>query len=544
MFDNSRENFRFIKPYWRKGVVPILFLLISTIASFIYPLFPKWAIDNVVIKGKYDQLIVLSGFLLLLIIIQWIFAYLNEVTFFKFQKSSILSIQEKLLRKVFYYPLDFFDKNHSGYLVGRIRGDVSGLSYIFSSGLVMLFMDLIKFIGAFIILLTINVKLTLISFSIFPFLIWKISSSRNSIKQVNEKILEENAILERELSDTLQGIEVFKSFSKEEEGIERSVKALSEYQSVELERNKVSVRYKNLIGFIINIGQVALLYFGIIEIITNQMSIGGYVAFSGYLIYLYSPIQNLGHVMVIYDYAKRSYFRIKELFDLLPENNGDNIIDKINRIKVAGLSFSYSNGDAVINELDFDIKKGDKVLISGKSGTGKSTLVKLLLGLYRPKKGNIFYNDINLNKLNLNNLREKVGYVSQNIFLFNQSLRENIVMGNKDVLDSELAGIIKDCKLEIRKKAGSVLKGKDILDLDISEKGLNLSGGEKQRIALCRAIIKDPDIIILDEGTSNLDIKSEEEILDIIEKKFNDRIIIRITHRKNMSEKGWKIISM
>jgi len=103
MFDNSRENFRFIKPYWRKGVVPILFLLISTIASFIYPLFPKWAIDNVVIKGKYDQLIVLSGFLLLLIIIQWIFAYLNEVTFFKFQKNSILSIQEKLLRKVFYY---------------------------------------------------------------------------------------------------------------------------------------------------------------------------------------------------------------------------------------------------------------------------------------------------------------------------------------------------------------------------------------------------------------------------------------------------------
>ncbi len=132
----------FLIPYWKKGIIPVLFLLISTFISFVFPLFPKWAIDDVVIKKNYDKLLFLAIAFLVLILFQRLFSYLNEITFFKFQKRSILSIQRNLLKKVFYYPMEFFDKNHSGYLMGRIRGDVAGLSYIFSSGLVMFFMHI------------------------------------------------------------------------------------------------------------------------------------------------------------------------------------------------------------------------------------------------------------------------------------------------------------------------------------------------------------------------------------------------------------------
>jgi ABC-type bacteriocin/lantibiotic exporter with double-glycine peptidase domain len=524
---------KFILPYWKKGIIPVLFLLISTFISFVFPLFPKWAIDDVVIKKNYDKLLFLAIAFLILILFQRLFSYLNEITFFKFQKKSILSIQKKLLKKVFYYPMEFFDKNHSGYLMGRIRGDVAGLSYIFSSGLVMFFMDFVKFIGTFIILLTMNVKLTLISICILPFLMIKIINSKSSMRKINEKILEENARLEKELSDSFQGIEVLKSFSKEEEGIKRTGDALSDYQKIEVKRNVILSKYGNIIDFIVHLGEVLLLYFGIREVISGNLSIGGYIAFSGYLIYLYSPIRNLSNVMIFFDYAKRSYDRIKELLDILPEDIGNLEVSEIEKIEVKGLSFSYNGKDGVIKDLNFEINKRDKVLIEGESGSGKSTLIKLILGLYRPQKGEVNINGINLKEININKLREKFGYISQNIFLFNKTLRENLIFNSKNITDDKLLNLIQECRLDIKIK--SLKKG---LDEIVSEKGANFSGGEKQRIALVRAMIKDPDVIIIDEGTSNIDIKTEQEILKIVEKKFKDKIIIRITHRE-VKAKNW-----
>ncbi len=304
---NIKSMFTFIGPYWKKGLLPVFFLLISTVITFIYPLFSKWAIDIVVVEKNFDKLLFLAATFLVLILVQRLFTYLNNVTFFKFQKASILDIQLNLIQRVFYYPQDFFDKNHSGYLMGRIRGDVAGLSYIFSESLVMVVMDFVRFFGVFVILLTMNVKLTLIAIAVLPFLILKILSSKAGISEINEKILEENARLTRELSDTFQGIAVLKSFSKEQEGIKRAGEGLTEYQQVEVKRNVVLARYSNVVELIVNIGQVLLLYFGIREVILGHLSLGGYMAFSAYLLTLYSPIKNLSSLNIFFDYAKRSY---------------------------------------------------------------------------------------------------------------------------------------------------------------------------------------------------------------------------------------------
>jgi ABC-type bacteriocin/lantibiotic exporter with double-glycine peptidase domain len=512
--------------------------MISTAIMFVYPLFSKWAIDNVVMEKHYDQLLNLTLAFFVLIVAQRLFSYLNEVSFFKFQRKSILGIQMDLLKKVFYYPMDFFDKNHSGYLMGRIRGDVAGLSYIFSAALVMFFMDAFKFFGTFFILLSMNVKLTIISVVILPFLVLKMLTSQKPIKEINKQILEENAKLERELSDTFQGVEVLKSFSKEKEGITRAIDALSSYQHVEVKRNVVNARYRNVLDFIVNIGQILLLYFGIKEVIADNLTIGGYMAFSAYLMYVYAPIRNLSNVNILFDYAKRSYDRIKELLDILPEDNGDAELDGINEIKIANVDFAYKENEGIIKNLNFTINPGDKILIEGKSGSGKSTLIKLLLGLYRAQNGTIEYNGVNIKELNLQKLRERIGYISQNIFLFNKTLRENLIFNNTSITDTEIMDLVKKCQLE-EKVTG--LKGQ--LDEEISEKGVNFSGGERQRIALVRALIKNPDLIIIDEGTSNLDIKLEEEILRIIDEQFAGKIIIRVTHR-NVEDSDWKRLNI
>ena len=457
---------KFIAPYWKKGIIPVLFLLVSTIISFAYPMFSKWAIDGVVLKKDYDMLPTLAITFLILILLQRLFSYLNQITFFKFQKDSILDIQVNLLRKIFYYPMEFFDKNHSGYMMGRIRGDVAGLSYIFSEGLVMTVMDFVKFAGVFVILMTMNVKLTLISVCILPFLLLKIFSSKAGIKKINEKILEENARLEKELSDTFQGIEVFKSFSKEEEGIKRTEEGITGFQQIEVERNLILSKYRSIMGLIVHFGEVLLLYFGIGEVLAGNLTLGSYMAFSGYLMFLYGPIRNLSTLNILFDYAQRSYKRIRELLDILPEDSGPVEIEEIERIDGENLSFSYEGRAGIIKGLDFSIKKGDKVLVEGESGSGKSTLVKLLLGLYRPQAGEIKYNGIDLKEIDLKKLRERVGYISQNVFLFNKTVKENIILGHEAITDKELEKLLRECKLD--KRINSFEKG---LYEEISEKG-------------------------------------------------------------------------
>ncbi len=536
-----REIFKFISPYWKRGIIPVIFLLFSTGISILYPLFPKWAIDNVFLKGHYERLIILAGLFLILIFLQRLFSYLNETTFFKFQRNTILNIQKDLLNRIFQFPLDFFDRKHSGYLVGRIRNDVSGLSYIFSEGIVMVLMDAIKFFAGIFILFTLNIKLTLICISIVPFLIFKIISSKDEIKRINEEILEEHAKVEKELSDVFQGVEVLKSFSKEEIGRIRAEKALSKFNQIEIKRNLKLSFYRNFIDLTVHIGEVLLLYFGIRELILGNLSMGSYIAFNGYLIYLYYPIRNLSYANIYFDYAKRSYRRIRELMDILPENRGEKEIENIESIEVKNLAFSYDGQRDILKNIDFTIKKGERILISGESGTGKSTLVKLLLGLYRPKEGEIFYNEVSLDELDKRKLREKIGYISQNIFLFNSTLRENLLLG-KECSDEELERILRECKLEERiRKKGDHLSN-SLLDIEVSEKGLNFSGGERQLIALARALVKKPELIILDEAVANLDIETAKEIEGMIDSKFKNSIIIKISHRGE--QKGWRVIEL
>lgn len=538
-----KDMVSFVGKYWRRGLVPVLFLLVSTVVSFVYPMFPRWAIDNVVMPRRFDLLPILALSFLGLIVMQRVFAYLNEITFFNFQKSTILEIQKELLERVFRYPMDFFDKNHSGYLLGRIRGDVAGLSYIFSEGLVTLLMDVLRFSAGIAILLAMHARLTLIALTILPFLIVSILRSKPHIRKINERILEENARIERELSDTLQGIEVLKSFSRESEGLARSQKALADFQQIEVKRNRVVAVFHNWIDLIIHGGEVLLLYFGIREVLYGRLTVGQYMAFVGYLAYIYAPVKNISYFTVFIDYAKRSYKRIRELLDILPEESGSGKPFPIREIDVRDLGFSYEEQRTVIRGVNFRLGCGERLLLRGESGSGKSTLVKLLLGLYRPRQGSIHYNGTDLREIDKRHLRERIGYISQNIFFFHKSLRENLLLGSDGISDRQLLEILEQCRLPVDLLTEKTSGEGSLLDRCIAEKGGNFSGGEKQRIALARALIKNPDVVILDEATANINRETESEIERFILERFGDRIIIKISHKAG-DETGWDVLEL
>jgi ABC-type bacteriocin/lantibiotic exporter with double-glycine peptidase domain len=193
----------------------------------------------------------------------------------------------------------------------------------------------------------------------------------------------------------------------------------------------------------------------------------------------------------------------------------------------------------VISNFNLSLQKGDKVLLLGESGSGKSTLLKLPIGLYRPSKGHIYYNDRDLRELELKNVRQKIGFISQDIFLFNKSIRDNIIFNDPLADDQNILAVLDKCRIK-----NKVLSLKMGLDHVVSERGGDFSGGEKQRLSLARALIKQPDVILLDEALANVDAKTEEEVERIILDVFKDKIIIKISHHQTSDRTVWKHFSL
>ncbi len=527
---------------WKVGLLAIICLLISTLITMIYPMFMKWGVDELVLSKDIENLLKYSGMFFILIIIERILSYISGVKYFEFQKLSIYEIQKELIRRLFEYPLEFFDNKHSGYLIGRIRGDVEGLSYLYSEGLLTGIMDIIRIVVSIIILIGMNVKLTIIVSLIIPLVVYKLVRSRPKISEINNQMMEENAKTEEELSDVFQGIEEYKSMSREDEGIKRSYDGLERYMKIQIKRNRIIISYNNIIDLLIRIGSLLFFYFGLREVISGKLSIGSFMAFNGYLMYMYSPLKTISLMNIFVEYARKSYERVKELMLIMTgDDKGKDEIKEIEKIEVKDLVFGYKNGKKVLNGINTEIKRGERLEIRGKSGSGKSTLVKLLLGLYENEEGEIRYNGTDIKKISKTSIRKRIGYVTQNIFLFKRSIRENILLGEeRDIDDKRIMEVLRECKLE--EKIRSLEGG---LDYIVEEKGKNFSGGERQRIALARAIIKEPDVIILDEATSNIDKETSKEIEEMILKKFREKVIIKISHKERKeNNKLWKILDL
>ncbi len=483
--------------YWVKGKKVVFTLFISMGFSILYPLYPKWGIEvlNSHWNGEYKYRYIIILFLLffLTLILKSLFNFINQIEFFKFQKKVNINIQEKILDAIFSYPLHFFDKKHSGNLTERLRTDVVALSFIFSERFLSLFINMLKIIIISIILIVFSIKFFLISIGIYIIIAAFIIFYKKHIDVINSRLLKSLEETGGQLSDIFQGIEVIKVFSIEKKEKYNVLNILKKIQDIEIERNKIFSIYFATSDFIINLIMVVTFYFGFIDVINKRILLSNFIAVWGYIGIFSISLRDIANSLVYFSHSKESYFRIQELLNSLPEDSGEKIIDRIKEIEVKNLGFSYDGEREIIKGLNFRIGRGDKVLVKGRSGSGKSTLIKLMLGLYKPKDGGIYYNGINLKELELKSLREKIGYISQNIFLFNRSVRDNIVLEEeRKISDDEIKRVLKECGLF--EKIEALTGG---LDYMISEKGYNFSGGERQRIALARALIKEPEVIIL-----------------------------------------------
>ncbi|MGQ3545465.1 ABC transporter ATP-binding protein [Bacillus cereus] len=531
----SYKELLFLYPYLKNTKTLLAFGLIGmVIASLIIAPIPYiigYIIDKVILLNKsYDQLLKTTLILLLIYCINYLISIGYEYLFTRVQQNVVNEIRLSMISNIIDAPLSYINQKEKGYILSRIA-ESGNVSALFSPNLLRVFSGIFDFFFALFIMFNLSFKLTGIIVIIIPiyFIISKHSSKMISKSTTN--VYESSAVLNAEMYETLNGIEDIKLLNGK--NIQTN-KIKSKLNNVIKSALKQSLHFiffmQNLIVTNNFVTVIVLLVSGIL-ILQNQLTIGVYTSFSIYMAKLLATTQALGSLDITLKPVCISIKRIKEFFNLDVENTlGTNIMkEPINSIEFKDVCFKYNgNSDLIFDHLNVQIEKGDKLLIDGINGSGKSTFIKLLTGLYQPESGKILINNIDYNLIHKESVRDRIGIVSQNIFLFKGTILDNILYGQTNKTKEDVVKLMKRYHL-----TSHLNRFENGLDTIIVQDGSSVSGGQAQFIAFLRAILTKRDIIILDEAASNLHIDTRNLMYEILQNYNLCNILIMISHQQD-----------
>lgn len=407
--------------------------------------------------------------------------------------------------------------------------DTSNIREAVSSTVLTLIVDSIMAIFFGCYLCYINVFLFFIALSMMICYAIIVYVFKNPIKQINQTSMEENAQMTSYLKESIDGMETIKSFRNEDIVYNKTCNIFTKMINVFVKGSVVYALKDAIIATIASVGVVALLWVGNELCINGTITLGSMISFYVVLNYFLSPLKNLVELQSSIQAAVVASERLNDILEIPVESKNIFYQEKANLkgdISFNNITFRYGYREAVINDLSINIKQGYKVAIVGESGSGKTTLMKLLMAFYRPESGTITINEHELSEFSPNAIRDKISYVSQNVFFFSDTIKNNLTMNNPNISEND---VNKACSLAMAKSFIEELPlGYDTI---LSENASNLSGGQRQRLAIARALLQKPDILILDEATSNLDAITEESIKTTIFKITNGITTFIIAHR-------------
>jgi len=428
-------------------------------------------------------------------------------------------------------PYQVFEDQRSGETLGILQKVRLDCEKFITSFISILFVSLIGMIFVIVYSVSVSYKVTLIYFAAIPIISlvsWLLSKK---IKVIQRKIISETTALAGSTTESLRNIELVKSLGLANQEIERLNKTT--YQILGLELKKVKyVRSMSFVqGTTVNFVRSTMVVVLLILIFDNTISAGQYFSFLFYSFFLFGPLQELGNVILSWREAEVSLDNFKRILSIPIDQKPVNPVklERITRLAFKNINFKHLTGQQnALTDVSFTTNNGETIAFVGPSGSGKTTLVKLLVGLYKPMEGDIFYNDLNSNEIDLDQLREKIGFVTQDTQLFSGTIRENLQFVRPGATDEE-------CLFVLRQAACQNLMARADKGLDtvIGEGGVKVSGGEKQRLSIARALLRKPDILVFDEATSALDSLTEEEITATIREvsEQTSHMTILIAHR-------------
>ena len=530
--------YRYSKQYWQLFLVALLLAATNQIFSLLDPLIFRHVIDSYATKyHQYSQAQFIRGAGLLLLAAVGV-AFVSRVAK-NFQDYFTNVIVQRLgarmysdgIRHSLDLPYQVFEDQRSGETLGKLQKVRSDVERFITAAINVLF---ISFIGiVFVMIYAFRVHWSIApAFLITVPLLGIISSvlSRR-IKKMQKTIVAETTALAGSTTESLRNIELVKSLGLAHQEVSRLNGITGKILKLELKKVKYLRSLSFIQGTSVNALRTSILFLMLYLIFRQEITIGQFFSLMIYSFYIFTPLQELGNVINIYRETEVSLHNFQQILDTPrdPKPVDPEPVDELLTLQFDGVSFQHQSSSALaLDEISFSAAQGDTIAFVGPSGAGKSTLVKLLVGLYAPKSGSILYNGIASNRVDLDLLREKIGFVTQDTQLFSGSIRENLLFVNPKATDEECMTVLQ------QSAAHSLLSRADRgLDTLIGEGGVKVSGGEKQRLSIARALLRHPQLLVFDEATSSLDSLTEEEISRTIREVAanQEAVTILIAHR-------------
>ena len=537
-FLTIKKLLKFFKPQWKRCVIAFLFMLLNVGLQLPMPFLTRYLIDQVIISKSFKILHIIGFFLFCALFLRAGSIFIQSLMLTKFKARILFDIRVKLFEHVQKQSLLFFHRNPTGYIMSRISGDVNPIQNLIGDTFLSFVYNSIILVVGIICTLYIHITLAMISLSVLPFYLFSLYIFKTKIKRTAYEIREKYALVEKDLQELISGISIIKAFTGEIRSTLRYINSLKSAIKKGVELDILSTLASISSVVISSVSPLIIVWYGCSEIMRGNFTVGGLIAFNYFTRYLFTPVHSLFESFINIQKSIAAVERIFEILDLPPEKDGEKEI-KITKGEIVfeNVSFSYDGKEKILENVSFKVKKGEKVAIVGKTGVGKSTLVSLILRFYEPQNGKILIDNQDIKYAKLRSLRKYISVVSQNDFLFSDTIRENIRFGNPNATDEEVEKAAKFayCDEFIKK----LPKG---YETKIGERGINLSGGERQRISIARAILKNPKILILDEATSAVDSETENKIQKALEELMRDRVTFIIAHRLSTIMNADKIL--
>jgi subfamily B ATP-binding cassette protein MsbA len=514
---------------------------VSKAASFVAPLSLKYLMDDIIPNKDLEFLKILLGVVIIAILVQAVTSFLLTKILSVQAQYMISELRAQVQKKILSLPIRFFDNTKSGELVSRIMTDVEGVRNLIGTGLVQLVGGTITAVVSLILLLNISPSMTL--FALIPLAIFAVIALKafKIIRPIFRNRGKINAEVTGRLTETLGGIRVIKGFNAEEQEhmvFEEGVLRLFENVKKSLTATAFMTSSST---FLLGLATTGIMGMGGYKIMIDELTIGEFLTFTFLLGLMIAPIVQMSNIGSQLTEALAGLDRTEELMNMQPESNEEVRTLSLNGIRgdmiFDSVSFAYEEEKEVIHDISFSVNAGTVVALVGSSGSGKSTIAGLAASFLTQQSGKITVDGKDLSKVDLNSFRKHLGVVLQDDFLFEGTIRENILFPRPNASEAQLQEAVKAAYVD-----EFTDRFEDGLDTLIGERGIKLSGGQRQRIAIARAVLADPRILILDEATSNLDTESEALIQKSLSNLTEGRTTFVIAHRLSTIRKADQIL--
>jgi ATP-binding cassette subfamily B protein len=533
---------QFVKPYWRTLTFGLVLVTVNTLMALAGPYLIRWGIDHGVVDVDKRNLFMAAGAFIAVTLLARVVGYFSSIYTSKIGQRFLFALRVRVFAQLQRLGLDFYDQEMSGRIMTRMTSDITAMNGLLQSGLIQSLVLITQFLGTIVIMFTMNWRLAMFVLMIVPPLAAATIVYRSRSSSAYLRVREGVAAVNANFQESISGIRVAQAFGREGRNMNTYREVTGEYMDARLSSQRISSFYFPFVELMSVLANVFVLGFGSRYIADGTLTPGGLIAFNLYVTTVFAPIQQMSNLFDTYQQARAAVTKLRELLTTstsIPEADEPVKPARLRgEITFDNVHFEYATANReALKGATFRINSGETVALVGETGAGKSTTIKLLARFYDPTAGQISIDDVPLRDLDIENYRKQLGYVPQEPFLFSGTIHDNIAYGKpgatREEVEQAAAAVGADSFIEAMPEG---------YDQPVTERGRSLSAGQRQLIALARALLVDPVILLLDEATANLDLATEAQVNRAMGVVSAGRTTVLIAHRLPTAHRADRIL--